>query len=140
MLWVKKGRVIEMSAWKYYTWERKEYLDMYNISLISCETEKILRKIKRHFKFKPQVKLFLKSRFDLNRGEASYGNFKSVITIGYTSTLGVVIHEFAHLLANEQKRKSFHDKSFRKKHKSVVTYVRARNYFGLLKKVIEASC
>jgi hypothetical protein len=117
------------TAYRYYEWERGEYRDLCNIGLAQNDTLKINRKMCRHYKIRayPPV-VFFSKRFSNGRGQA-HGACR--IKVGYRTTLNVFAHEFAHIL-NSRTGGCNHDRKFKRWHKKVVTYVRARNYFGLL--------
>jgi hypothetical protein len=127
-----------MTAYAYYRWERLEYRDLYNIGLDVCAAQKIHAKLARHFKLEfydfdekkyMPPKLIISNRFHNGRGIA-YNNFS--VKVGRRTTLGVLAHEIAHLLNRKHNTGMYHDRSFKRWHKKVVTYVRARDYFGLL--------
>lgn len=114
------------TAYKYYAWERDEYRDLCNIGLDHDDVRKVHRKLCRHYKICPSV--FFNKRYHVGRGQAVGGR---LIKVGYRTTLNVFVHEFAHIINSKYGGRN-HDKKFKRWHKKVVTYVRARNYFGLL--------
>jgi len=120
---------------KYYGWERKEFADCFNVGLSVCESQKANNKLARHFKHRyfeegklVSPKLVFSQRFNECRGTA-YGQTR--IKIGMRTTLGVLGHEFAHLINNRNGGVG-HDKKFKRCHKKVMTYIRSKNYFGML--------
>jgi hypothetical protein len=128
-----------MAAYKYYRWERVEYMDLFNIPISACNAESIHKKIANHYKiwFKENGKkifpgLELKPSYSIGKGQA-YGSKR--IVIGVKTNLGVLVHEWAHIV-NYWNGGHNHGRSFKRWHKKLVTWVRARYYFGLLDKML----
>jgi hypothetical protein len=122
-----------MGAYKYYEWERKEFRDVYNIALMNCEVDRINRRLTKHYKLLYAPKIVFTPRFDSQRGTARSCDR---IKLGTKTTLGILLHEFAHIVNRAKDTGYNHDKKFKRWHKKIVTYVRKRNYFGTLNKYI----
>lgn len=125
-----------MSAYKYYDWERKEHSDLFNVGLDVCEAEKVNRKLARHFGRISAPRLVVSSRFSSGRGVAYSSH---MIKIGRRTSLGVLGHEWAHILNMAYRTGENHGKGFKRWNKKVTTYIRARDYFGLLPGLFEKS-
>ena len=106
---------------KIYEWETDTYPEFILASLKSCEAEKLLRKLVRHFKTCP-VRLTFRGYGFVG---GAYGHNSRRISLPHFTSLSSVCHEFAHHLADTRHQKTCgHRKEFKRELKRVYTYAK----------------
>lgn len=109
-----------MSWLKIYDWEHETYPEFQKVEIAHQDAQRYFRKLARHFKVTtPTLSLRLK------RGGGTYYSRSAMIRLSRISNLGIVIHEFAHHLADCTTRsRNSHNKSFKKALKKTYTFAR----------------
>jgi hypothetical protein len=108
-------------AWlKIYQWEHEAYPEFRQVQICRSDVPKYLKKFARHFKV---TEPYLNSR--PKRSTGTYYRSSRSISLPATCSLGLVIHEFAHHLADETYQANImHDKRFKRQLKKVYTFAK----------------
>ena len=114
-----------MSYLKFYKEERKLYhKEFYDIILTKDEVFKIVKKLSRHFKIKqPTTSL----KYSMDRGLAKLNT--NHINLSKTPSLGLLIHELAHIHNYQKNINWFHNKKLMKTIKRMMKYCMKKNYW-----------
>mgnify|MGYP001557847156 CR=1 FL=1 len=110
---------------KFYHDERQEFKEQFEKKLNYQQSEIIIAKIIRHCKLdKWSVRI---KRTDRIGAGKCFTN--GLIKLRYDTSIGIICHEFAHLISYRKYYVMAHDKKMRRMMKSLMNYCKKKNYW-----------
>ena len=118
-----------MTWLKIYDWEHERYPKFQEIIVTEAQAKKYVKKLARHFKTpeplvmagnKTRGGLYWRGLYYAKDGKGRDGN----IVLSDETSLGVVIHEFAHHLAWKRVKAKGHRKEFKRELKRAYTWAK----------------
>lgn len=110
-----------MAAWKCYEWENSTYPEYLEIKCTPHQQRLYIRKLARHFKITEPSVTNKRGTWGYARVGAWYG---CSIKIPFECSLGMVIHEFAHILTWERWNERGHGRKFKRELKRCYTFAK----------------
>ena len=109
-----------MAFLKIYKWERETYPEFQKIEIGRSDAPKYFKKFARHFKVIEPILL----KRTKQSGGAYFRDYIG-IALPKTTYFGVIIHEFAHHLADQKTRsRNGHNKRFKRALKQVYSFAK----------------
>jgi hypothetical protein len=111
---------------KIYEWENGAYPEFLPIKVKREDAPKYFKKFARHFRvIRPTLDFWR-----VKRHVGTYYHYTKSIALPKIASLGLIVHEFAHHLADEQNgKRNMHNKVFKRALKR--TYTFAKRYLTL---------
>ena len=111
---------------KFYYDEHNEFPKEYGMELNKVDIEKVIKKLKRHYKVDFDV-LFNSKK----NGHAFVMMYRPTINIPPKTSLGMVCHEIAHIIHWTKYHGRRHNKKLYRIMKRLILYCRKKNYFNI---------